>query len=274
MKKNEHGQAVLIVLLSLSVVLVIVMYIMSRSVSDLSLSTKDEDAMRAFSAAEAGVERALIAGDTDGDLGEATFNAEVNNFAEGQSVVVYPFSLKSGEIATFWFARPGEVSFTGDQIQLCWGDVGTGPNTPVTPAVEVSVFYGPVTNLKIARITLDPYSNRPQGSVQNNNNFTLADNILCPIGNETFQFRKTFSLKSLGATSDLQFAFVKLLYNTTVGHRIGLNVGSGLLPSQGSVVDSLGQSGDANRRISVYKLHPVIPPIFTNAIYSDSAIIK
>jgi len=60
--KNQKGQAVLIVLLSLSVVLIVVMFVVSRSITDISLSTKEENSLRAFSAAEAGIERALVIG--------------------------------------------------------------------------------------------------------------------------------------------------------------------------------------------------------------------
>lgn len=275
-RKNQKGQAVLIILLSLSVVLVIVMYILSRTVTDLSLSTKDENSMRAFSAAEAGIEKALVMGSTGPlEIGGADFNATVSDFAQGESEVIYPFSLKSGEIATFWFSRPNEASFTGNQIQLCWGDIGTSNNSSFTPAIEFSVYHGLITNLEIARATFDPYLNRPQGSFLNN--FSSAQNITCTIGTESFQFRQTFNLNSLGATSNLQFATVKILYNTMTSHKIGLNVdfgGNSNLPSQGKVIDSIGSYNDANRRIGVFKLHPVIPPIFTNAIYSGSGIIK
>ena len=113
--RNQKGQAVLVVLLSLSVVLIVVMFVVSRSVTDISLSTKEEDSLRAFSAAEAGVERALVIGtDQGGDFGDASFNAAVTSFATGSNSVVYPISLKSGETATFWFSRQDESAhFTG-----------------------------------------------------------------------------------------------------------------------------------------------------------------
>ena len=274
-RNNRAGQAVLIVLLSLSVVLVVVMYIISRSITDISLSTKDDDSLRAFSAAEAGIEKALVVGSSsDSDFEGASFTADVSSFGNSK-LVVYPFNLKSGEIATFWFTRPSETPFTGNQIQLCWGDAGTGVSSSTTPAIEFSIYYGPVTNLQIARATFDPYIYRPQGDFLNN--FASAQNATCTIGNEVFQFNQTFNLNTLGASSHLQFATVKMLYNTAVGHKVGLNVnfgGNSNLPTQGSVIDSTGKYGDSNRRISVYQLHPVIPPIFTNALYSGTGIVK
>ena len=64
LKRNvgNQGQALLIVLLTLSVVLTIVLSIVSRSITDISITSLEEDSQRAFNAAEAGVEQALLKG--------------------------------------------------------------------------------------------------------------------------------------------------------------------------------------------------------------------
>jgi hypothetical protein len=282
---------VLIVLLSLSVVLVIVMYILSRSITDISLSSKDENAMRAFSAAEAGIEKALVFGPDSGDFGEASFETSVTDFAAGQTSVVYPISLKSGELATFWFVEHDSngnltcatgTCFSGNQIVLRWGDEGTASDTSQTPAIELTVYYSSLVNnipdlttLKVARATYDPHPTR-----KDSNLFSVANSGVQVIGTDRFQFRRTVNLEddyqNLGipALDQPIYATVKMLYNTTISHKVGLATTAGTLPSQGSVIDSSGSYGDANRRISVYQLHPVVPPVFTNAIFSGSGIIK
>jgi Tfp pilus assembly protein PilX len=50
----------LIVLLAITVILTVVLSVTSRSVTDVTVTTYEEDALRAFSAAEAGVETALL----------------------------------------------------------------------------------------------------------------------------------------------------------------------------------------------------------------------
>lgn len=286
-KKSQSGQAVLVVLLSLSVVLIIVLFIMSRSVTDISLSVKEEDSLRAFSAAEAGVERALVAGSTGTQtIDNATFDATVSNFAEGETEVVYPLSLKSGENATFWFSRAGDTTkFSGTQIKYCWGD----PSTVVddnAPAVEITVYYTTTpdnfTTLKVARAVLDPFDTR-----SNSNFFVYDSDRNCTIGSENFEFKKTLNLSSaiptgLGITNSsvpgvLQYSTVKLLYNTSVGHKVGIDVtgnGTNILPSQGEKIVSGGTFGQSNRKVEVYQLHPETPPIFANAIFSTSGIVK
>lgn len=262
--KNERGQAVLIILLSLSVVLVVVMYILSRSITDISLSSKEEDSMRAFSAAEAGIERVLVTGSNTGsmNIGDATFNASISDFASTTSAVVYPISLKSGEIATFWFTRPGDPTvFSGNQMKLCWAD----DNATDNPAIEVTVYYKVGAEYRVYRKMLDPVASRTQNSTVPGNN--------CDINGELFEYNNTVDLTGL---TNLQFVTAKILYNTTTAHKIGIDVSAtaSLLPSQGAKILSNGQFGDANRRVEVYQLHPVAPPIFANAIFSTSGIVK
>lgn len=281
MKKIKHlkGQAVLIVMLSLSVVLIVVLYIMSRSITDITLSTKEENSLRAFSAAEAGIERALVfATNQNGGFDNATFDARVSNFAQNANTVIYPFALKSGEIATFWFFRPSETPFIGNQVKVCWGIAGTSASTAQTPAVEITVFYRtPAGVYQVARKSLDPNSGRTVGT----NNFAIASAAPCTIASESFAFQDTVNFASLGIASYatpgvLQFMTVKPLYNTTLAHEIGIDVsGSGsLLPSQGIKVVSDGTFSDSNRSIEVFQLHPTVPAVFMNAIFSSSGIVQ
>ena len=266
--KNQKGQAVLIILLSLSVVLIIVLFIMSRSVTDISLSTKDENALRAFSAAEAGVERVLITGSGTGQLsiGDALFNASVTGFAEGATEVVYPISLKSGENATFWFSRLGETNvYTAPTVKYCWGDKNTTVDG-LAPALEITAYYLEAGVYKVARATLDPNSSRASS-----NNFSAATNGTCTIDGQEFQFYSTIGLPSTG----LQYATAKMLYNTTTAHKVAIDGnGLGFFPSQGQKIISDGSYGDANRKLEVFQLHPIAPPVFANAIFSATGITK
>lgn len=292
MKRNNYkkGQAVLVILLSLSVVLIIVMYIISRSITDISLSSKEEDSLRAFSAAEAGIERALvIGGGSSGAIGDANFNASVTNFAQGASSVIYPFSLKSGENALFWFVGHNadgtlgcatESCFTGSSARFCWGDPTTPPDNAQTPALEITVYYKTLSGeYRVGRKVVDPNQNGRTLS----NGYTTGGGT-CTIDGQAFEFQNTVNFGAGGLnianTSTggvLQYATVKLLYNTSVAHKVAIDVtGSmpSLLPSQGVKVNSSGNFADANRAIEVFQLHPETPPIFANVIYSGAGVTK
>jgi hypothetical protein len=293
--KRESGQALLLVVLSLAVVLTIILSILSRSVTDIAVTSRSEEAVRAFSAAEAGVEQALVIGaDVGGTIGDSNFNAQVSGFAQGERDFANPAGVLAGESALFWFVAHNETTgetecsvanpcFTGSQFRICWGESGTGSGEATTPAIEVSVFYaatpGILGTTRIARATYDPNSSR-----QSSNNFSAPDAGTCTAGGEDFQFQKLIDLTTLGipigsysVQNGLQFAKVRLFYNTDITQPIGIDVyqvGNGLLPSQGIKIESVGQAGESNRKIDVYQGFGEPPPIFDSAVFSPGGLTK
>ncbi len=271
MKKYESGQALVLILLSLSVVLTIILYVLSRSVTDISISTQQNDSVRAFSAAEAGIENALITGvGTGGDvtIGDATYSVEVLN--SGSTTFNYPDSMLSGDTMTLWFVShksDGSLTcgsgypacFTGNTVKVCWGKSGTSSSGTSTPALEVSVYYesipGDLSSIKVVRSTYDPNASRISS-----NSFGSAVTSLCTIDGIGYAFQNTITLSELGGVSfnnnGLLFAKIKMLYNTDVAHPIGFSA-SEALPSQGLEVVSTGTSGagssQSNRKISVFQ---------------------
>ncbi|MEK7061501.1 MAG: hypothetical protein AAB954_02470 [Patescibacteria group bacterium] len=288
---NSSGQALLLVLLSMSVVLTIVLSILARSTLDINVSSQSEESVRAFSAAEAGIEQALVVGSTgDVDVGNATFNAEVTAFSSAASEFILPSSLYSGESATVWFVSHdanGNLTcndgtcFTGNQLQVCWGKAGTPDNSATTPAIEVSIVYlsipGNYTTAKIAREVIDPNTAR-----RSSNSFTAPNNGACQVNSQTFPFKKTLNLASLGIPAasfnfdgGLQLARLAILYNTDMGHPVSVNVsfgGNSALPSQGTVIDSSGVSGGSTRRVEVVRGFKELPDIFETVVFSQGGI--
>ena len=102
--KPNSGQALLIVLLGMAVVLTLVLSIVSRSVTDVSITTKDEESLRAFSAAEAGVEQLLIGGSGSGEFPNSSYTAQVYDIGNSE-YYFFPNQLKSGDVVTLWFVE-------------------------------------------------------------------------------------------------------------------------------------------------------------------------
>lgn len=293
--KLNSGQALLIVLLLMAVVLTVVLSFLARSITDLSISSQDEDSLRAFSAAEAGVESALIIGSDIGStsIGSATYNANVSAFAEGENFFSNPISLISGESTTIWFVAHDEDGnficsaekpcFRGNQMKVCWGKLGTSASSDTTPAIEVSIFYtttpGDYSTVQIARAAIDPNESRRATNI-----FSPIDGGICTIGSDSFQFQKTITFSDLeipvnvqNLQNGLQFAKVRFFYNSDSSHSVGFGVdfpGNGLLPSQGLKIESSGSSGNANRKMDVFQSYPEIPEIFDSAVFSLGAITK
>ncbi|PIP57360.1 hypothetical protein COX03_03625 [Candidatus Woesebacteria bacterium CG22_combo_CG10-13_8_21_14_all_39_10] len=294
--RKESGQALLLVLLSMSVVLTIVLSILARSTVDIGVSSRSEESVRAFSAAEAGIEQALVAGPLSGTLAnDATFDAKVTDFSSAVTEFVLPSSLYSGESATVWFVShdaDGNLScadgncFKGKRIKVCWGKENTPDNTDKTPAIEVSIIYltspGVYTTAQIARAVVDPNDSR-----NNTNKFSDDDGGICTLGDQSFAFNKTISFGGGGGfkispasiymnVNGLQLARISFLYNTE-GHPVYVKVfpvGGSSLPAQGVAINSSGVSGSSTRKVEVIRGFKELPGIFENAVFSQEGITK
>lgn len=295
--KRESGQALVLVLLSLAVVLTLVLFILSRSVTDILVSSKNQEAVRAFSAAEAGIEQALVigTGGANPNFGSnAGYTSTVADFASGSSDYQYPIELSSGDSMTVWFVSHDPATgnttcadgkcFAGTALNVCFGKPGTGASTATTPAIEVSVFYeatpGTLSTIKIGRAAYDPNVTRVS-----QNNFTADYGSGCSaIAGGSYAFQQSINFADLGIPGSvygnpdgLQFARIRMFYNTdqtqTLGvHVVGVN---GLtLPSQGQSIISTGTAGQSSRRIDVFQGWPEPPSVFDNAIYSSTGLTK
>lgn len=288
---REKGQAVVLVLLSLAVVLTVVLSVFSRSITDVNISSQDENSLRAFSAAEAGVEQVLVVGSSTGivPIGDASFSANVSDFAEGKYTFSFPNTFVSGEPAVVWFVShdangnltcSGQPCFIGRKAKICWGV----SSNPIIPALEATVFYvttpGDYSTVRIARAAYDPNSGRR--GVNNFSDPVSTGN--CVIDGKNFSYDTIIDFNPLvgnawQTSGKLQFMVLKLLYNNTA-HQIGVDVqtsvypGNTALPSQGQLIESSGTSGDSNRRVEVFQGYGEMPIAFYSAIYNEGGLTK
>ncbi len=291
---SQSGQALLLILLAMAAALTIAFSIVSRSVSDISVTTKEEESLRAFSAAEAGIEEVLVSNMSEGappitdSLTEvpASYNAKVTGFPESSNVYLYPIDMEAGEVATIWFVShdtdgsltcdPPNPCFNGNLMDVCWGRP-VGSTTPT--ALEVSVLYDhPTYGLQITRVVLDSEIGRIPNSLTAS---TTACNLNDGIRSQTFKYQKQINFETdLGISSSLargslKLAKIRVLFNNTT-ENLGVKVsgGSDNLPSQGRRVESTGTSGESVRRVDVYELYPDTPSIFDSAVFSPQSITK
>lgn len=292
---GEKGQSLLIVLLSMAVILTVVLSVISRSITDISLTTYSEDALRAFSAAEAGVERALIVGsDISEPVGEASFTAYVSGLAEGLASFDYPVEIYSGESIYIWFVSHDPTTghlicgaqpcYKGPSAQFCWGKAGTSADA-ASPAVEISVFYDSgqagvgsedFANVRIARATFDPFAGRNPA-----NSFAPATVGGCSSGSYAFSANVDFTDLGIPAACELNYgcllaARVRTFYNNILSHPVGVNVTGGLLPAQGRQIDSTGTTSNSSsvRKIQASRTFGGPPPIFDAAVFSEGNVEK
>jgi Tfp pilus assembly protein PilX len=249
LKNQNSGQALLLVVLAVAVLTTIGLSIVSRSISDVTLTTREEESLRAFSAAEAGIEEALISGSPTGTLPEgATFNVSKSGFPDNTSRYVYPAELESGESAIIWLMNHDEnnnlvtPSYKSPGISVCWGKSGTPGSDANTPAIEVEVLYESAGGWHIARAAYDPNTLR-----RSSNSFSAIDTGGCPGLEQGFAFRKTIDMGATGfnlpytVDGALKLLRVRMIYNSDTTQTLGVT-GQENFPSQGVKVDSLGVS--------------------------------
>ena len=273
MHKNNKGQALLLVLLAMAVIITVVLSVASRSITDLVVTTQDEESLRAFSAAEIGVEKALIIGSDipQTQIGDATYTAEVGGFPSGSLDYVYPFTVSESESATVWFmshdpttgqltCSSPNICYRRTSVRFCWGET-------TSPAVEFTFYYESGGVTRIERAAYDPSSSR-----RASNGFR-APSGTCRAGGKTYRHSATIAMSSLGVNiSTLRFARVRALYDDLSFAAVGL--GGSPLPPQGRRVESTGSVGDATRKVEVYALFPDTPSIFDTALFSSGGLSK
>lgn len=331
---SQSGQALLIILLVMSVALTVVLSTVSRSVTDLSITTYEEDSSRAFSAAEAGIEEALLKqpdtgfpGIVDGNI----YNVEIVEDPLHGARTVFPTPLSAGEVATFWFVEvkpDGDLHcengdcVTAKKIQnLCWGNDPDPSKKAEWPAAELSIYYdwddnpndddgigvgdavgvaldgsgngvgsgGDFKHVKVARSTFDLNTER---AIQNkfdgymhtggggcNIPTHTGDSVHLGFRTRQIKFGESASpgtnLKipdgCLGKPGCLIMAKVKLFYSNKP-ERVGIDLIGSDLPPQGITIESTGESGETERKVSVEQTHPVPPSIFESALFGVNNI--
>lgn len=301
---NKSGQALILVMLSVAVVMSVAVSLATRTTTDTSTARKDEESLRAFSAAEAGVEEALSQDlsvpartepqPTTAQIGTgSSVTTSVSQFPANPRSYIYPSEMLSGDSAIVWFASRdnngnltcggGSPCFNSQNARLCFGEVGAA----TLPAVALTVVYEdlpPTSELRTVSAAFDPDSSRRQ-----DNNFSSTGVITNSSGactaqtpsgqNRNFSSYVDLDLVSLGVPAGvvgsgrLRFASIRMLYNSSPTTFAFTNLTDDL-PSQGRVVDAQGVSGDASRRIQVYALYPEVPNMFLSALYSPTGVVK
>ncbi len=290
--KKESGQIILILILVMTVALAIGLSIVQKSLVDVSTASKLEQSSRAFSAAEAGIEKALR-----GDTTPQFFNDNNSQITEivdpgslppavssgtPQPALEYP-PLAKEDIAQVWLANPDSASnppaaaYTQPTLDVYWGNSSTD-----YAAIEISLIYHNGTSYQSRKWYID---NSSASRIPPNG----FEAIICggyTIGVNRYQCKKTLG-NTLGPGNEplpvtspnvLMLLRVRLLYNSTsqpfavqAVDSCGANC---LLPSQAKSIISTGVSGDTLRKVKLFQLNKVVPFYFDYALFSAGPITK
>lgn len=303
MKEKQSGQIVIILLLVMVLALAIGLAIIGRSISEVSTSAKSENSSRAFSAAEAGLEKIMapsnISTSTNipttvlpGNDSVYSANKNENPPLNSGRALEYLKAFKKGEIAQFWLVDPDDLNCSVDcykasGFNLYFGDPDadyvTDPNTQ--PAMEINVVYYDKNTYEytMERFFIDsktPSPNTRFGAV--GGGISTCDPPLKPPSINTnidsqssFYCKKSVTLAAgTGGTRTNLMVRVKSLYSD-YGHKVALQpTGGDNLPVQGYIFQSTGKSGTSLRKIMVQQQKDTIPHYFDYVLYSDTGLNK
>lgn len=263
---NERGQALLIVVLVMVVSLTIGLSVAGRSITNLRTSKEEESSQRAFSAAEAGIERAIKANcqalpcpTLASAFSENSSNYNTNTtYLDGAEFLVNDGNIISKNDGTdIWFVSHNadetldySTTWSGN-FTLYWGSSSdvcdSDPAKNTMAALEVIVITGTKALPVATRYGLDKCASRAAS-----NKFNTPQNG-GTIGGKTFSSSYTINVSS---------AIVARVIPLYASVTLGVSGGGNALPSQGKKISSTGESGTTSRKITVFQGYPSLPSEF------------
>ena len=268
MKKNERGQALLIVVLVMVVALTVGLSVASRSITNLKTSTEEANSQNALAAAEAGVEQAIK---SNSNVSELSFNNNTASYdttitsVNGKDILLYGGNpvLQDDGIDTWLsdystdpskiYLNPWPLGGGTENLTIKWG---VSPDPCSNAAIEFALIYGTKQSPQVKRYVFDPCSTR---AVINHFSPPTSTGKSTTSGKD-FYYEATVPI-SLGLIGRV----VPLYANTPVA----LVAQTTALPSQGSIVTSVGISSGTQRKVNVFQGYPEVPSeYFLNILLS------
>lgn len=265
--KGQSGQVLLFTLLALAVATTIGLALIGRTSTDVSISNRIEESARAFSAAEAGIERAFLEGV---DIGSTVLTPGVNytvNVTTQGGIGTFEFPKKTslGMVETLWLAPhlstglPDTNSandYPGSSLDICW------TNETTVPALSVSIYYLSGGNYRVYRTVWDPAAR-----IQNATG-AGGPGGGCNVSGATNLYSVTLPLASFAASDTLLAMRLQPLFSDT---QIYVNPDSAL-PLQGTRVESIGETTTGvTRKIVAFQEYRTPPAIFDSVIYTPGS---
>ena len=278
--RSEKGQTLVIMLLIMVVGLTVGLYLMGRTTTDISLTTKVTDSSRAFNVAEAGIEEAIKNPNASpGTLTTGTYTPQVANL--GGSTGIYPLkkqpATKMGEAFTVWLVGhdaagnlDGSIHFDGNNIDVCFDGVSPNiPNIAITLYYRICSAPGPYSYRSSYAffISSSAVVGGPCSGYERSINVNLNRNNSNSFGN------LGYPPPPPNFTNPLYLALRirPIKYDTAIAVNGG---NTEPLPKQGTDINSTGQSGETTRKINVKNPYLVPPAFMDYVIYSNSNIVK
>lgn len=249
---SQKGQIILIVILAMVVGLTVGLAVVSRSITNIRITTDEKNSQAALAAAEAGIEQAA----KSQDASKTTFSSNLGNNSSYTTNIQFQtgtdFLLQDGkpiaknEGGDIWFIAHNANGTPNYSSTLWNGNLsiafGTASNACENPALEIIVLSGPIASPRTTRSVYDPCAIRRQG---NKFGSTAPGRTINSV---------SFSHGITIAVTNGIVARVIPLYKSG---KVGFSATG--LPSQGKLYESVGSSSQTKRKIVVFEDWPTLP---------------
>lgn len=258
-RNYQSGQVLLISLLVLVVAMTIGLSVAVRTITTIRMTTAEDSSQRAFSAAEAGLERSLTAGagqTITGDFmasNDSKYEVKTSELKGDDILLDNGALILKDDAVDVWlsdypdYTNPWPPAGSRD-LSIYWGDSAdvcdTSEVTNTMAALEVVLISGTEAVPLLTHYAYDRCVAR-----RGDNKFSAATTGAFVIAGKTFANSVTISV-----TSGLLVRIIPLYARTYIGVH-----GDGL-PVQGIVATSIGNSGGTQRKIVSFRGYPK-PPV-------------
>lgn len=266
--KGRGGQALLLILLAMSVALVLGVAISSRVITALHQTSLSAQSAQALTFAESGLEEALKclkdktcsapysppAKDIDGD-GVADFSYTVTT--AGNSPVFSDLSPLQRDKAV-------QIALTGypaaTSIFVSWVSTSSASEKANPMALEVSLIYQESGTYKLTRFSYDP-----DGVRKSQNNFLAPGALGYNVGGTNYQYQISISAPATPVMLRLRPLYSAVNNSFAVSAAVGNNI-----PSQGAIIESTGYSRGVVRKVRSIFASPALSQNFDFVLFSGS----
>lgn len=272
---HESGQILLITLLVLSVAMTISLGLIGRTTTDVNITNQLEESSKAFHAAEAGIEAALLSGSVIPVIlsGDASYTVTKQSIGGAAGVYTLPHVTLKGNTETIWLVTHNTDGTINESqhyedsntaIGVCWS------RGIAIPAIVASIVYKEGSGVdagtfKVARGAFDPDNTRRSsnefGSATTGSGCGLPNNYSI-----TINFSSDFGIDS----DDIPYMLrVRPVYGDTTISVMPL--GAATLPIQAYQYDVVGKTGSGvTRKVQATQYYPSGSSLFDHAIYSQT----
>ncbi|MBF8249679.1 MAG: hypothetical protein HW400_280 [Candidatus Levybacteria bacterium] len=247
---RDGGQVLLFVILAVLVLSTIGLSSASKIITSLKSTTEEAESQKALAAAEAGIERELqnsvpigLSGQNPSNKSDYTTTSQV---IKGTQILLNGgLTVPKDEGADLWLStydpnpafNYGGTPWSGD-LTIYWGNSVTACENP---ALEIIIVLAPKNTPVLKKYAFDPCPAR-----QSENHFSVPSS-----GGSVSGKAFPYGLTIAGVSSALITRIIPIYGNTSIGLSGTMN-----FPTQGYRIDSTGTSGQANRKIRVFKGWP------------------